>query len=263
MRDRASARTACLRPSFAIRPQVLPPARIGVFRIKICGITRPADAEAALAAGADAIGLNFYGPSPRFVAPEAAGAIAAAVAGRVPVVGVFVNAATDEIVALAEAIRLDAVQLHGDETPAECTRLAAALAQAREGGFPARIVRAFRLADPAIGPVEEYLAACQALAPGKSSPIEAVLFDAARAGSYGGTGEPANWEAAARWVAEHPEVPLILAGGLNPENVGDAIRAVHPWGVDTASGVELSPGVKDRECVRLFVENARRALVGG
>lgn len=233
-----------------------------MFRIKICGITRVDDARLALEAGADAIGLNFYPASPRYVTPDAAREIAAAVSERMLVVGVFVNEAVDLIVDRATELALGAVQLHGDEAPTDCARLAVALARACPERRPPGIVRACRVGGAEIRPVAEYLEECVRLVPAEAAPLAAVLFDAERAGAYGGTGEPANWEAARRWVTLHPELPLILAGGLKPENVAEAIRAVGPWGVDTASGVESSPGVKDAERVRLFVGQARREMGG-
>jgi phosphoribosylanthranilate isomerase len=216
-----------------------------MFRIKICGITRVEDALAAAAAGADAIGLNFYPQSARCVGDEQARRIAAAVPAGVARVGVFVNAAAEEIQRTFDRTPLDFVQLHGDEPPELLCQL---------GDRP--IIRVFRMGSGGLAAALAYLDRCRQL----GVVPRMVLADAAAGRAYGGTGELADWSALSAYpsAAWHP--PLILAGGLTPENVAAAIRAVRPAGVDTASGVEITPGVKDTELMKRFVETARSAL---
>jgi len=216
-----------------------------VFRIKICGITRPEDALAAATAGADAIGLNFYQASPRFVDPRRIEAIRSVLPAHVAKVGVFVNAAADAICEAAKLAQLDYAQLHGDEPPDVIGQLR---------GLP--VIRAFRLADR-WQPIIEYLQHCRGL----GSLPTAVLVDACRPGSYGGTGELADWSMTRQYHDLGLDLPLILAGGLRPDNVAAAIAAVRPFGVDTASGVEQSPGSKDAQKITDFVAAARNALV--
>jgi phosphoribosylanthranilate isomerase len=216
-----------------------------MFRVKICGITRPEDALAAAAAGADAIGLNFYPRSTRFVGQEQARRIAAVVPAGVVRVGVFVNATAEEIVQTFVGTPLDLVQLHGDEPPELVCRL---------GDRP--VVRVFRVGQGGLAAALEYLDRCRHL----GTTPRLVLADAAAGRAYGGTGELADWSALRGYPVADWHPPLILAGGLTPENVADAIRAVRPAGVDTASGVESSPGIKDHALIRRFVEAARTAL---
>jgi len=216
-----------------------------MLRIKICGITTVDDALLAVDAGADAIGLNFYRRSPRFVDRNTARAIAAAVAGRATVVGVFVNEPAQSIRDLAAAVPLDLVQLHGDEPPTALAELG-----------PGRAIKAFRLGDEGLPPIRAYLTACQAA----GSEPALILFDARVEGAYGGTGRTPSWETATAYRPGADGPPLILAGGLGPDNVGAAIAAVRPQAVDTASGVESSPGQKSPEKTRLFVARARAAF---
>lgn len=216
------------------------------FRIKICGVTNIEDAQAAVDAGADAIGLNFYVRSPRHISAQAAQYIAEELKGDVQRVGVFVNAPADDIREICKVARIDAVQLHGDEPPEFLSSLKHDL----------KIIRARRLDARGIAAVEDDLQAC---ANASGSPPSAVLIDAAAAGQYGGTGTTVDW----RQLAGHESmlsVPLILAGGLTPDNVADAIRIVRPQAVDVASGVEASPGKKDRAKVRDFIAAAREAF---
>lgn len=216
-----------------------------MFRIKICGVTSPDDARRAAEAGADAIGVNFCAQSPRFLTPSAALAVIEALPAGVAKVGVFVNAPTEDILDACERLRLDYIQLHGDESPEMLAHLK-----------PWPIVRAFRLTESGWSPIVDYMAACQAL----DCLPAALLIDAHRPGLYGGTGQVVDWRA----VGQRPEafagLPIILAGGLNPDNVSQAIETAAPWGIDTASGVESSPGIKDPEKVRRFVAQARAAL---
>lgn len=216
-----------------------------VFRIKICGITSPEDAALAADAGADAIGLNFYPPSPRFVDESVARRIVEALPDGVARVGVFVNAPVEQVLRRAEQLRLDWVQLHGDESPSFVAAVA-----------PRRVVRACRLGPEGLAALVDYLAQCQELGAMPS----AVLVDACLPGQFGGTGQTADWDALAGYRSLHMRPALLLAGGLTAENVAAAIAAVRPDGVDTASGVESSPGRKDAARMRAFVAEARAAF---
>jgi phosphoribosylanthranilate isomerase len=222
-----------------------------IFRIKICGITRVQDAIDAVEAGADAIGLNFYAPSPRAVTPAAAVVIAKVVPASVQRVGVFVNASLDEIRSVLQQVPLDHVQLHGDEAPEMVQELA-----------PVSCLRAFRLRGDAaqwereIAGIQAYGAACAS----GGNPLEAVLLDAHAPGQFGGTGVMLDWTALAERRTEFGPLPVVLAGGLRPENVAQAILQVQPAGVDTASGVESAPGIKERHRVFEFVASARKAF---
>jgi phosphoribosylanthranilate isomerase len=216
------------------------------FRIKICGVTNINDAQVAVDAGADAIGLNFYGRSPRHVSSNAAQFIAERLKGDVDRVGVFVNAPADAIREICRASSIGIVQLHGDE-PTEFLR---------ELKGKLEIIRARRLDAGGIAAIDVDLQAC---AYASGSPPSAVLIDAAAAGQYGGTGTTVDW----RQLAGHESMlsaPLILAGGLTPDNVAEAIRIVRPKAVDVASGVESSPGKKDAAKVRDFIAAARDAF---
>jgi phosphoribosylanthranilate isomerase len=215
------------------------------FRIKICGITRLADGYAAADAGADAVGLNFVPTSPRHVSPERARQITQSLPSRICKVGVFVNADVNHLVRIAGEIGLDALQLHGDEPPEEIGRLG-----------PIVLIRAFRLQDSGASALLDYLARCREL--GRLP--DAVLVDAFQPGIYGGTGQVADWTVVRRLTGQVAPLPLILAGGLTPDNVAAAIAAATPAAVDTASGVESAPGLKDPDLVRAFVLRARRAF---
>ncbi|MGI9454969.1 MAG: phosphoribosylanthranilate isomerase [Aeoliella sp.] len=215
------------------------------FRIKICGITTWFDARGAASAGADAIGLTFYEQSPRCILPTEAQKIARDKEDATQRIGVFVNADLESIRNLCEEDLVDAVQLHGDEPPEFVAKLQ---------GQP--VIRARRIDDRGVAAIAEDLAACKAA--GRLP--DAVLVDAMTPGRYGGTGETVSWAGLAdyrRWLGD---VPLILAGGLTPENVAEAIRIVRPDGVDVASGVEKSPGVKDARLVEKFIAAARLAF---
>jgi phosphoribosylanthranilate isomerase len=218
-----------------------------MFHIKICGITTPQDAAMVAGAGADAVGLNFYPQSARSIGPEKAAEIIAVLPAPVVKVGLFVNAAADHVVRTFDQLGLDLIQLHGNEPPPFLASL---------DGRP--VMRAFRLGPDGLTPIEAYLSECRDLG---CSP-RLVLIDAYQKGTYGGTGQMADWSLAKTYPAvdlgEYP--PLVLAGGLIPDNVGDAIRAVHPLAVDTASGVETSPGVKDADLVASFVQAAAVAF---
>jgi phosphoribosylanthranilate isomerase len=204
-----------------------------MIRIKICGITHIDDALQACACGADALGLVFYEKSPRCVTREQARAIVAALPPFVTTVGLFVNESPETIREIVDFCGLDVIQLHGDEGPDACL------------SPPHRVLKALRVRG------EESLFGIEAYA------VSALLLDAWHPESYGGTGQLGDWKLAARLAAERP---VILAGGLNPENVAEAIRQVRPYGVDVSSGVESSPGRKDPALVAAFIRNARAAL---
>jgi phosphoribosylanthranilate isomerase len=208
--------------------------------IKICGLTRLDDCLAAVDAGADTLGFNFYPQSPRCVSPEDCARLVSELARRaapVTTVGLFVNRPPDEVAALLDRCGLELAQLHYDEQPE---------------GLGALQGRAFvALRDPDPSPAR--LAALARLSPGRP----ALLVDAHVPGAYGGTGQTADWERARAIAARYP---IFLAGGLTPANVAAAIAAVRPWGVDVASGVESAPGRKDHANIRAFVNAARAAL---
>lgn len=203
-------------------------------RIKFCGITTLEDAQAAAAAGAWAIGLIFWPGSPRAVSRERAAEIAAALKRRVEVVGVFVNQTLQDVTATADAIELTMLQLHGEEGPAFCAE-----AGRRTG---CRVIKAARVRSGAD---------IQALTP---FPTDFHLLDSHTPERRGGTGETFEWELAR---AHRGPVPVILSGGLTPDNVGAAIAATRPFAVDVASGVERRPGVKDPDKLRAFADAVR------
>jgi phosphoribosylanthranilate isomerase len=203
--------------------------------IKICGLTRPDEALAAVAAGADWIGLNFHPGSPRRVDPATAGLISAALPATASAVGLFVNRPPAEVAETAARIGLRIVQLHGDEPPEDLLALG-----------DLWIIRAFRLADEsAVARMMDYLQRAEHL--GRAP--DAVLIDGYSSTHHGGTGQTIGLDLLDRL----PPLPrLILAGGLTPENVADGIEAVKPWAVDVASGVEASPGIKDPAKLEAF-----------
>jgi phosphoribosylanthranilate isomerase len=207
---------------------------------KICGITTREDALVALAAGAGALGFNFYPPSPRAISCTADfGWIRElrASSPRSARVAVVVNPDAHLLQRLREADCFEAIQFHGDESPEFC---------AAEGArFPCWI-KALRIRDAADLRLATYF----------KTPF--FLLDAAVLGSYGGSGHQLDWGLAAQFVAEHPERRVILAGGLTSENVAQAVAQVHPHAVDVASGVEISPGVKDLKKVREFIAAASK-----
>jgi len=206
-----------------------------MVRVKICGITKLEDARLAVELGAYAIGLNFYSQSPRSITPAAAADLIDRLPPLVTTVGVFVNWDAEPIVVLSRALRLSAAQLHGDESPS------------------------------LVDTVTEHVQVIKALRIGQGTPpppyakyrsAAGLLIDAAQPGQFGGTGTTANWHLA-RTVAQSHRV--ILAGGLSPENVGEAIRVVRPYAVDVASGVESRPGRKDPAKLRAFFDEVARA----
>ena len=206
-----------------------------MVKVKICGITNLEDALFAVEAGADALGFNFYPPSPRYIAPEDARRIIDEMPSTTFCVGVFVNEESPAAVArLAGMSGVGAVQLHGDESPEFCAALK-----------KQRVIKALRVGKDF---VPEHAA---------RYPVESILLDAFCASERGGTGETFDW-ALARKTRE-AVAQLYLAGGLTPENVADAIRLVRPWGVDVCSGVEAAPGRKDAVKLRAFIAAAKAA----
>jgi phosphoribosylanthranilate isomerase len=209
-----------------------------MVRIKICGVTTPDDARGAADAGADAVGLNFYPKSPRYVTPQQAAALVRALPAFTAAVGVFVGMPVRQVCAVAFQLGLRGVQTYDDHPPAD-------------DPFPFAHVPAFRVKDAAgLEYVRQFVEAATAL--GRKP--AAVLVDSHVEGQFGGTGHRAPWELLRGF---DPGVPLVLAGGLTPENVAEAVAVVRPWGVDVASGVESAPGVKDADKVARFVKNAR------
>ncbi|MCB9144365.1 MAG: phosphoribosylanthranilate isomerase [Anaerolineales bacterium] len=202
-------------------------------KIKICGIRILKDALAAIETGADYLGFNFYPKSVRFIEKKACAEITSVLKREHPqikLVGVFVNLPVDEINDILQTCHLDLAQLHGDETPEIFSQLAP------------HAFRAFRGIPESNAGYER-----------TEAPF--MLIDAAVKGVYGGSGITADWAAAAKLAHQYP---LLLAGGLTPENVADAVRQVQPWGVDVASGVESAPGEKDAEKMSAFVKAVRQ-----
>ena len=205
-------------------------------RVKICGITHLADAEPALECGAWAVGLVFHPSSPRRCDVETAAAIGTALKRRADVVGVFVNVPLDEIVATADRAGLTMIQLHGDEGPAFCAE-----ARRRTG---LKLMKAVRVRDAAS------IKALSAYA------TDYHMLDAYVPGTAGGTGERFDWQLAA---GHPPKPPLVLSGGLRPDNVAEAISVVDPFAVDVSSGVESEPGRKDHRRLHDFFRAVRAA----
>ncbi|HIK75294.1 MAG TPA: phosphoribosylanthranilate isomerase [Alcanivorax sp.] len=209
-------------------------------RVKICGITRPDDGRHAARAGADAIGLVFYPPSPRYVSPRQAADIVAALPPFVTTVGLFVDAPPEQIAALLEQVPLDMLQFHGDELPEYCA------------AFQRPWIKALRMRDR----VDPQAEADRYGAAG----ARGLLVDSYVPGVPGGTGERFDWD---RLPAD-PSLPLVLAGGLDPANVAEAVRRVRPWAVDVSGGVEVigvdgrrQGGIKDPGAVSAFIRAAR------
>ncbi|MDZ4190535.1 MAG: phosphoribosylanthranilate isomerase [Pseudomonas sp.] len=208
-----------------------------VVRSKICGITRIEDALAAVEAGADAIGLVFYGKSPRAVSIEQAAAILQALPPFVTSVGLFVDMPRDELQQLLQRLPLDLLQFHGDESPADCE------------GHGRPYIKALR-----VRPGEDVAAAMAPYAGARG-----ILLDTFVEGVPGGTGASFDWSL----VPENADKPIILAGGLDAGNVATAIRQVRPYAVDVSGGVEASKGIKDAGKIRAFVRAVRDARCDG
>jgi phosphoribosylanthranilate isomerase len=202
-------------------------------RVKVCGITNLEDALAALEAGAEMLGFNFYARSPRYVSPAEARRVVERLPEGIECVGVFVNEATpEEVERVAREACIGAAQLHGDETPEFCRALR-----------DLTTIKALR-----VGPGFDVEAAA-------AYPTDALLLDAYVAGEWGGTGHTFDWSLARRTREAVPK--LFLAGGLRPDNVASAVAAVRPYAVDVCSGVETSPGRKSPSLMRRFVEQAK------
>lgn len=198
-------------------------------RIKICGMTRPDDARAAAAAGADAVGLVFHADSPRALNPESARAVAAALPPFVSRVALFLDPNAADVWAVIDTLRPDLLQFHGSESPEFC------------GRFGVPYMKAVPMGDDDVDPAAYAARFPQAAA---------LLLDGHRTGKAGGRGEGFDWEA----HGDLRSIPVVLAGGLTPDNVAEAIRSVRPYAVDVSSGVESAPGVKDPARIRAFVE---------
>ena len=203
------------------------------LRVKICGITRVEDLHAACAAGADALGFVFYGKSPRHVSAEAAAALLRELPPFVQSVGLFVNAEPAFVESVLNVAPLDLLQFHGDEMPADCARY----------GRP--YLKAIRVKP------DTDLLKCAA----DFETARGLLLDAFVPGVPGGTGERFDWNL----IPPNLPKPVILSGGLDPDNVAEAVRTVRPWAVDVSSGVEVSKGIKDAQKIARFIANAKEA----
>lgn len=198
-----------------------------IVKVKICGITNHEDAVAAMNMGADLLGFNFYPKSPRYVPPEKVAEIIKKLPGFIDLAGVFVNASIDEIHEISNVCPLNWVQLHGDETPDFCRQLLT---------HDVKTMKAIRVKDGSdIRRAEQYF-------------TDAILLDAFRPESYGGTGRTFDWN-----VIGHIGKRVFLAGGINPDNVADAIK-LGVYGVDVCSGIEAEPGKKDHEKMKKLFE---------
>lgn len=218
------------------------------FRIKICGVRRIEDIRATAAAGGDAVGLNFYPPSARYVDPAVAGTLVAqATRMGLCAVGVFVSEPPEQVVKTARRAGIDTVQLHGEETVEDARRLiASGLAVVRAVRLPAGPCSP-RQIDAEVAPWSEV--GCS------------VLLDADAGAAFGGQGMRLDWPSLRQWRDDHsPPAGFVLAGGLDPEAVAEAVAASGAWSVDVASGVESPRGVKSVERIRQFVQQAREAL---
>ena len=200
-------------------------------KVKICGVTSARDARWACRCGADALGFNFVPGTPRYCEPGRVRAIILELPPFISTVGVFANARPDRVREIAEECSLNFVQLHGRESAEECAKL-------RDLG----VIKAFRIqSEEDLGQLEQY-------------DVAGYLLDAYVKGQLGGTGESFEWDIA---KAARPYGPIILAGGLTPDNVAEATRVARPYGVDAASGVESGPGQKSRELVQKFIRSAK------
>jgi phosphoribosylanthranilate isomerase len=206
------------------------------LRTKICGLTTPEDAEVAIQGGADALGFNLYPGSKRYIDLAGARDWIFQLKGRVDRVAVVVNATSQELAAIRDSGCFEFIQFHGDETPEFC---------AAEGGD--LWIRAVRVKD------------AESIRQAASYDTPYLLFDAWSGNGYGGTGMRLDWDTIRDYVLATPERRIILAGGLTPHNVRDAVRIVRPYAVDVASGVELEPGRKDEYLVREFIRLAVEA----
>ena len=224
------------------------------MKIKICGITNLEDALLAVQAGADLLGFNFYPKSPRYIDPPTCAAICSHLARSDPQirrVGVFVNLPAKAVLGILDTCGLQLAQLSGDESLSDLNVLT---------GRAFKAVRlsadSFTLRDGQMDLTEEN--GLDAYLEARKNEAPAALVDASVPGKFGGTGQTADWGLAASLARR---APILLAGGLTPENVAEAVRKVRPWGVDVASGVEAGPGKKDPVKIRAFIQNARSAMI--
>jgi phosphoribosylanthranilate isomerase len=204
-----------------------------MVKVKICGITNTGDAEAAISLGADALGFVFFKESPRYISPKDAASIRKTLPSFVPAVGVFVNETAQGIEEIASVSGIDLIQLHGDEPPAMCRR-------------SRRVIKVIRVKSlESLSPLNEY-----------KDKVSAFLLDTYTPDALGGTGRIFNWDIA---VEAKQFGRIVLAGGLTPDNVAEAVGYVKPYAVDVSSGVELRKGKKDHTKIRLFIERAKSA----
>ncbi|MFX4228716.1 MAG: phosphoribosylanthranilate isomerase [Porticoccaceae bacterium] len=211
-------------------------------RVKICGITSVEDALAAIDAGADALGLVFYRPSPRYVEPEVAAEIIARVPAFVTTMGLFVDASKDEILSVLLKAPFDFIQFHGNESVADCERIGKPYIKAlrvgnEDGGLYGQALRNM---------MNEYKSA------------RGLLLDTYQKGVPGGTGERFDWDQVPEPGPDDNQY-IVLAGGLTPENVAEAVESVRPYAVDVSGGVESAPGRKDADRIRAFLDAVRHA----
>lgn len=206
-------------------------------RAKICGLTRIEDVQSAVDAGADAVGFVFYPPSPRAVTASQAQNLAPHVPAYVQIVGLFVNATLEDVQTVFQSVALDVIQFHGDESPAECQRIANSVGR--------RWYKAIQVkADlDVMSEIEKY----------HQVGASAVLLDAWHPELKGGTGQPFDWTKFPKL-----DIPVILAGGLTPENVTDAIKMTRPYAVDVSGGVESAKGIKDQQRILQFMQGVQR-----
>ena len=214
-------------------------SRAGVF-VKICGITNEADARTAIDAGADALGLNMVRRSARYIDIEKAAAWIDNLPKEICKVAVIADPNWEDACRIGQLRFIDALQLHGNESPEFCRRLA-------DAEIP------FAKAVPVTG--------SQSLAGLPDYFTDTMILDSTARGTFGGTGKPFPWKFAPEFVRHHPRISVILAGGLNPENVAEAVRVVRPRGVDVTTGVEALPGKKDANLVKAFIEAVRQASI--
>jgi len=202
-----------------------------MVKVKICGITSLEDALTAVAAGADALGFVFHSASPRHISPEQAADIIKQLPPFIQTVGLFVNEARDTVNTTADQCGLDIIQLHGEESPGYCDSVRR------------RVIKAYRVKDISTldSLVQYHVSGC--------------LLDAWSPAAHGGTGQTFNWEIAAEAAKRGHRI--VLAGGLTPDNIAEAVRRVNPYAVDVSSGVESSPGHKDAEKIRKFIIQAK------
>lgn len=206
--------------------------------LKICGVTLAEDVRQLIELGVDALGVNFWPHSKRYLSPEAARSILMDASGRITRVGVFVNAEPSLPRQLLEDGLIDIAQFHGDESPEYCASFA-------DDSLP--FIKAIGVSNKAsLENITDYRAS-------------AILLDTPAPGVYGGTGEVFDWSHAVEFIGAHPEIPVLLAGGITPENASQAIEKVHPAALDVASGAELSPGIKDFKKVAALMESITRS----